>query len=788
MDGKQNTAGSFAFGGLREGIEERRGNPGLLVFDFLSFVLGFLFAGQHLIFGAYPLALAFVTASVSGVFFSAAGGIVGSLLRSASGAVDAIIIILALFLRVIVSGGTKEKTVLFREPLLLRISTATIASFAGAIYTVLYEGLDSGSLLYGVANTVLCAAFCFIFSLLYDSDVRFSDVLFGGEGAVFKKREGKDKYAFVLFCSAFIISVILISVRLADYEILGIGASYVFSVFLTLFFAKRFGAVKSMAIGFISSFAVSGVYSPGFALLGLAAGLVFSFGQSFSILAGGAALAAWSVFSGGALGFLSTMPEFALAAAVFFPFAKALPKETGDETDKRREAFDMVAAQALSHKGETNSEDKLSSAMEAISERLVTLGKKEEEPSRKEIADRLLTSLRGICAVCPSFEICRAINPAPCVEIIENLSTVIYKDSAVSEKCYKILPSYCQNKAMLYDRLSEDFGNYFRREGSLKRLSDLSVEYELLAKMIKEVRDAEARERSEDKELGQSLRELLPTLGLADAEVKVVGSRKKRIILAGKDRSGEIISSKQLRDGVEAVAGVKLSAPSYYRRGEIALFDAEARPVYAVDFAKASVSANDGEPSGDTLSSFSSPDGYFYSVISDGMGTGASAADVSVFATDTLSAMLLSSVSDNTALYILNRLLRNGRGERSVALDVFRFDLFRGEAVFIKSGAAASFVLRETSLFRVRSECAPLGLMRNIDAERVRVDVKEGDRIIMMSDGVLDAAEDRIFEILSSAAKASPKEAADAILKDALAGQGAKDDSSVIVMELRRLE
>ncbi len=788
MDGKQNTAGAFAPGGLSEGIKERKENPGLLVFDFLAFVLGFLFSGQHFIFGAYPLALAFVAASPAGVFFSAAGGIVGSLLRSASGTVDAILIIIALFLRVIVSGGVKEKSALFRESLILRISTAVIASFIGALYTVLYEGFNSSSILYGLASTLLCAGFCFVFSMLYDSDVRFSDVLLGTGGAVFKKREGKERYSFILFCSAFVISVILVSVRLNEYEIFGIGASFVFSSFLTLFFAKRFGAVKAMAIGFISSFATSVIYSPGFALLGLVSGLVFSLGESVSVFAGGAALGAWSAFSGGTVGFLSTMPEFALSAALFFPFSKALPGENKDEGDKRREAFDMVSAEALSHKGEAKDGKKLSSAMEAISARLASLGKKEEEPSRKEIADRLVTSLRGICAVCPSFEICRAINPAPCVEIVENMSTIIYKDSAVSEKCCKILPSYCQNKAMLFDRLCEDFGNYFRREGSLKRLSDLSVEYELIAKMIKEAKDAEARDETEDLALGESLRELLPTLGLSDAAAKVIGERKKRVIIAGNDKSGEIISSKALCEGVEALLGVKLAAPSYYRRGEIALLDAATRPLYTVDYAKASVSANEGEVSGDTLSAFTSPDGYFYSIVSDGMGTGPSASDVSVFASDTLSAMLLSSVSDNTAFYVLNRLLRNGREERSVALDVFRFDLFHGEAMFIKSGAASSFVLRETSLFRVRSECAPLGLMRNIDAERVRVEVKEGDRIIMMSDGVLDAAEARIFEILSAAAKVSLKEAADAILEAALAGEGARDDCSVSVMEIQRLE
>ena len=113
-------------------------------------------------------------------------------------------------------------------------------------------------------------------------------------------------------------------------------------------------------------------------------------------------------------------------------------------------------------------------------------------------------------------------------------------------------------------------------------------------------------------------------------------------------------------------------------------------------------------------------------------------------------------------------------------------DLISGDALFIKSGAAPSYVKRESSIFRIKSETAPIGLMKSIDAERVRVEVKAGDYVIMLSDGVSSTPEDApwLLELLAEPPKRNVKEYAEYILSAAVKNSRTGDDMTVSVAKI----
>jgi stage II sporulation protein E len=81
-----------------------------------------------------------------------------------------------------------------------------------------------------------------------------------------------------------------------------------------------------------------------------------------------------------------------------------------------------------------------------------------------------------------------------------------------------------------------------------------------------------------------------------------------------------------------------------------------------------------------------------------------------------------------------------------VAIDIFRLDRITGEGIFIKSGAAPSYIKRDGALFRIRSATMPIGVLRNIDAEKIRSRVGRGDVIFMMSDGISGVNEAAVRE------------------------------------------
>lgn len=65
-------------------------------------------------------------------------------------------------------------------------------------------------------------------------------------------------------------------------------------------------------------------------------------------------------------------------------------------------------------------------------------------------------------------------------------------------------------------------------------------------------------------------------------------------------------------------------------------------------------------------------------------------------------------------------------------------------------GSAPSYLARRTNLFKITSASAPVGIIKEVRAERISFSVEEGDCIIMFSDGVEDTDSPLITEENSS--------------------------------------
>ena len=134
------------------------------------------------------------------------------------------------------------------------------------------------------------------------------------------------------------------------------------------------------------------------------------------------------------------------------------------------------------------------------------------------------------------------------------------------------------------------------------------------------------------------------------------------------------------------------------------------------------------------------------------------------------------------SLRLLNNFVQAEGEEGTVTVDLCEIDLFSGGVTFLKSGAAPSFLKRGKSLFRIRSRTVPLGLFGAPDSERINVEIEAGDRIILLSDGIIEAEESEALRAALTLEGESPKGQAEAILATAPEG----DDRSVAVLEISR--
>ena len=795
---KKRTENVGFFGGIgaavRSGIEKRKKEPSSILYDAVVLIVSLIFSRCHIVFGAYPLATAFIATLPSGVWLALIGVVTGSLTLGNMGIIHAIVAVIIVFLRVIIAGGDKNgERVLFCEPLVLKIAAATIGTFIGAAYEVLLRGFSFASILYGCASVLLVAAFAFAFSGIFDGKISFSDFLYGKKSLFVGTKGDKDKFDLYIFQATFLLFIFLVSISLKNYNVLGISPAYVFSAFITLFIAKRFGAIRGVAVGFISSLGVSSAYAVSFALVGLAAGVLFNVGLAYAYVGGAMLLSVWCAYAGGVMGFLSTFPEYAIAAMLSVPLLRSIPveeRENAEEISKSREAQDMVTATALAYRtSQSLSLDGLESALSRVATCLYNLGADEGAVALSEYRDMAITCVKAFCRECQSYQACVEDNPAPCVENIEAIVEKLYKKERLFPDDPTIAPKYCHNTAALFEEIERMAAELEAERLKRRKIEAIAEEYEFFSKLISESRASIEKEKMQDTVLSDKLTDVFLRAGINNGVIMAFGNRRKYFVGAGDDKDGSLITSKRLHEGIEETAGVKLGTPDYYRKGDIALFECMAAPMFSVDFATVGVRAGAEEISGDTAISFETADGHFYSLIADGMGSGDAAHRISHFTADFLSRILESACTKSTAFHILNHIIKNRSEECSSSVDLFDFDLMTGEALFFKCGAAASYVKRNNSIFRIRSETAPLGLMKNIDAERIRVEVKGGDYIVMLSDGVSQSTEDSawLIELLSAEPKGDIREYAELILSSAAEHSQSRDDMSVSVARIIKI-
>lgn len=168
----------------------------------------------------------------------------------------------------------------------------------------------------------------------------------------------------------------------------------------------------------------------------------------------------------------------------------------------------------------------------------------------------------------------------------------------------------------------------------------------------------------------------------------------------------------------------------------------------------------DGEKlCGDCCELFSDGKGYFYSVLSDGMGTGSRAALDSVMTCSLFSRLMKAGFTPETAFSAVNSALAVKSADESLAtLDILKLDLFTGEAEFYKAGSVFSAVFTSGKVGIVEKASMPLGILRETHFERSGITLKKGDTVIMISDGAQSLGTGFFRELLTARKSADVKE------------------------------
>jgi stage II sporulation protein E len=148
---------------------------------------------------------------------------------------------------------------------------------------------------------------------------------------------------------------------------------------------------------------------------------------------------------------------------------------------------------------------------------------------------------------------------------------------------------------------------------------------------------------------------------------------------------------------------------------------------------------------GDAYDCFNDGKGHFIAVLSDGMGTGGRAAVDGAMASGLMTRLLKAGFGFDCSLRILNSsMLFKSTDESLATVDIVSIDLFTGEAELYKAGAAPTIVRRAGKTGKAVSTSLPVGILRDIGFDRAAIKLKQGDILLLMSDGAVSEGTDWI--------------------------------------------
>ena len=214
---------------------------------------------------------------------------------------------------------------------------------------------------------------------------------------------------------------------------------------------------------------------------------------------------------------------------------------------------------------------------------------------------------------------------------------------------------------------------------------------------------------------------------------------------------------------------------------------------YQVLHGSARVTKDDESISGDNYGCICE-NGSFILCLSDGMGSGLAANRESETVVELFEQFLHSGFSAETAARMINSalVLQQGDGMFST-VDLCTVDLYSGVCSFLKAGAAATFIRRDTWVESIVSTSLAAGLVQQLDFDTASRKLYDGDFVILVTDGVTDALEpgreeEIMKELILGISAQEPKEFARQLLEHVLrlGGYRARDDMTVIAARIWR--
>lgn len=384
-------------------------------------------------------------------------------------------------------------------------------------------------------------------------------------------------------------------------------------------------------------------------------------------------------------------------------------------------------------------------------------------------------------------------------------------DEKEAEKLF-LLSEYGKRKLLTYAdsfrELAKSFDKEFRWEGTEKDRTDtlyqrklwenrclLSENLSEMAQIMSQVAGEVFNYRMMDDKIGRKIIQMLKTekVEVHDIYYVVREDGRKSIGIAIRTEKPGGYRTEDIADLLSVILNTRMETAvtsPYFVDKDFRYYTFVEEPPYSFLIGAARAIKETETVSGDNYSIVESEQGKLTVLLSDGMGSGEKACRDSEMVLDLMEKFLEAGYSYSTALNLVNgALVARGEEQNMSTLDICELDLYRGSCEFCKIGAASSFLKRAHMVEQISARTLPLGIFRGTDAEIIERQMMDGDFVVMMSDGMMDAMEENGYgedmcQIISKIEKQNPKDIAQTLLQYIIRlSKGIiRDDMTIIVI------
>ena len=590
-------------------------------------------------------------------------------------------------------------------------------------------------------------------------------------------------------------AVLLLAV--STIEIGGISPGRIFAILLILMCARsgneQGGGLAGIVLGVVMLLSAPdrAYIGVAYAFGGLLTGLLSRYGkwaQSGSFFA---VMALLSFGSGGGIPLLIELYEVLAGSALFL----AMP----NRAERWLAGFFIGSAEKPAVEGLRRSVVlRLQVASKAIGEVAGTV----DEVSRKlagisapDLGSVYFGVSDTVCSRCAMKMLCWQREQNQTMDSLNHLTEPLRDRGRITcEDVTGILQKRCHRLDEIVYEINRGYGEHCLREGAFRRLSEIrsvvTDQFSGMAELLSEFSDDFSDAQRVDAESADRIREVCEAYHLEMQEIICTISKgdRMRVEILASDTAARIRESEWLARLGE-VCGRTFDRPAVVRVGDQVRITLSERARYRVKTARAQLACGRQRLCGDASEELFDGVGHWLAVLSDGMGSGGRAAVDGAMAAGLTARLFGAGFGEDSVLRMVNSALMVKSGDESIAtLDVMKIDLFSGQMVSLKAGAAPSLLCSRGRVSRLERSSLPMGILRDIGFEKQTDTLADGDVLLMLSDGALTDGIGWIEERLRDydPAKTSLQSLAEEIACTAREQQEHQDDITVLALRVER--